>query len=75
METAGEVNSSIMKTTKLIEDHYPELSEYILEMNVTIPDTADPVISLESLNAYRESLQALLKKYLINSPGTLKEGT
>ena len=68
METENDINKSIMKTTSLIHTHYPELSEYIIEMPVTIPDNANPVISTETLAGYRDSLKTLMIKYARNKP-------
>lgn len=68
MQTENEINISIMKTTTVIEEHFPELSEYIVEMPVTIPDSANPVISTETLTGYRDSLKVLLTKYARNKP-------
>ena len=50
----------------LIGDKYPELSKYISEMTVTIPDVETPDINIKNLNDYHDSLVAILKKYAPN---------
>lgn len=67
MKTENELNKDILKTTMVIKEKYPELEKYIGEMPVTIPDTDDPEINNKSLTAYKESLEALVKKYAIAS--------
>lgn len=56
-------NSDILATTLLIQQRYPELSKYIEEMCITIPDTENPVISNQVLMDYHESLRVFLYKY------------
>jgi len=63
METENELNNEILKTTMLIHDKFPELSKYIIEMPVTIPDVNDPEINIKSLRKYRDSLNTLLNKF------------
>lgn len=67
MKTENELNKDILKTTMVIKEKYPELEKFIGEMPVTIPDTDDPEINNKSLTAYKESLEALVKKYAIAS--------
>lgn len=62
------LNSKILKITMRIKDHYPELSQYLEEMPVTVPSENDPEISLKHLNAYYESLNSLLNKYKVDYP-------
>jgi hypothetical protein len=52
-----------------IQEKFPELSKYIEEMPVTMPDTDDPEINIKNLNEYYNSLNALIKKYAISNPG------
>jgi hypothetical protein len=58
------LNSKILKITMIINDEYPELSKYLEEMPVTIPVDNKPEITLHNLNAYYESLNVLLNKYI-----------
>jgi hypothetical protein len=66
MKTEAELNADILKITLLIQDKFPELSKYITEMPVTIPDEKHPEINLTALQDYYNSLDALLKKYEVN---------
>ncbi len=63
MKTENELNDAILKVTMKIRDNYPELSKYITEMPVTIPDEKDPHVGLKNLQDYFDSLNELLKKY------------
>jgi hypothetical protein len=49
-----------------IQESFPELSKYITEMPVTIPDKVNPEITTESQKDYDESLNTLATKYLKN---------
>ncbi len=72
MKTEEQLNSDILKVTMTISEKFPELSKYIGEMPVTIPDTVDPEINSKNLQDYHESLQGLLKKYTKNHESTSK---
>ena len=63
METEADLNSGILKITMTIQNKYPELSKYLEEMKVTIPDEKHPEINLKNLKAYYDSLCTLLNKY------------
>lgn len=63
MKTEQELNADILKITMVIRDKYPELSKYISEMAVTIPDVKTPEINIKNLKDYYDSLVAILKKY------------
>lgn len=63
MEIENEANNDILKTTMVIQQSFPELSKYLVEMPVTIPDEADPEITVQSLKDYDESLNTFLTKY------------
>ncbi|OFY93352.1 MAG: hypothetical protein A3K10_07065 [Bacteroidetes bacterium RIFCSPLOWO2_12_FULL_31_6] len=65
METEKDLNEKILKITLKIKDQYPELSKYLEEMPVTIPDKKDPEITLKKLRTYYESLYSLLNKYIL----------
>lgn len=58
-----QLNNDILKITMKISENFPELSKYISEMPVSIPDTDDPEITIKNLSEYKESLELLLKKY------------
>ncbi len=58
-----ELNKDILRITLLIQAQFPELSKYIVEMPVTIPNTNTPEINLKTLNDYYDSLSVLLNKY------------
>jgi AAA15 family ATPase/GTPase len=64
----NDLNSKILKITMKIKDHYPELSQYLEEMPVTIPSDNDPEMNLNLLKSYYESLNSLLKKYKVEYP-------
>ncbi len=63
METKKDINNKIMSITMKIQDEFPELSKYIAEMPITIPNIEDPAINIDSLNEYYNSLNDLLSKY------------
>lgn len=63
MERVKQLNERILKTTMMITEKYPELTKYITEMPVTIPDEEDPEITIKNLKEYSDSLDNLLKKY------------
>ena len=63
MKTEQELNAGILKITMIIRDKYPELSKYMSEMTVTIPDVETPEINIKNLQEYYNSLAAILKKY------------
>lgn len=63
-----DLNSKILKVTMTIMDQYPELSKYLEEMPVTIPNEKEPDITLNNLKAYYESLNLILNKYKKEHP-------
>jgi len=66
MKTEKEINDAILKITMKIRNDYPELSKYLSEMPVTIPDDSNPDINIKILQDYYESLENILKKYIPN---------
>jgi hypothetical protein len=72
MGTEKELNAQILEITLKIKDHYPELSKYLEEMTVTIPDEKDPEITRKSLQLYYDSLSSVLHKYLTEHPDRAK---
>lgn len=66
-DTEHELNEKILKITMKIKDQYPELTKYLTEMEVTIPDEKDPEITLKNLKAYFDSLNTMLDKYILEN--------
>jgi hypothetical protein len=66
----NDLNSKILKITMKIKDHYPELSQYLEEMPVTVPSENDPEVTLNQLRSYYESLNSMLNKYKVDYPKT-----
>ena len=66
MKTKKEIEDAILKITMEIQNQYPELSKYLAEMPVTIPDVKTPEINIKNLQEYYNSLLALLNKYIPN---------
>jgi hypothetical protein len=67
-EMEHDLNTKILKITMEIKDHYPELTQYLEEMPVTVPSEKDPEITLNQLKSYYESLKTLLNKYKVEHP-------
>jgi AAA15 family ATPase/GTPase len=63
MNLENDLNEAILKITMKIRTEYPELSKYLNEMVVTIPDVATPEMTNKVLLDYYKSLEAMLKKY------------
>ena len=63
METENEINEKILAITMDIKNKHPELSKYIEEMSVTIPDENSPEITRKNLMTYYDSLKSLLSTY------------
>ena len=63
MKTERELNNDILKITLTIQEKFPELSKYIAEMPVTIPNINNPEINIKNLKNYYDSLDNLLEKY------------
>jgi hypothetical protein len=68
MKTEAQLNADILKITLMIREKYPELSKYISEMPITIPDVESLEINVKILQDYYESLEAIMKKYAQNQP-------
>ena len=49
MKTEKELNDAILKITMKIRNDYPELSKYLSEMPVTIPDITNPEINIKKV--------------------------
>ncbi len=63
MKTEKQLNDDILKITLLIQEKYPELTKYITEFTVTIPDKKNPEINIKHLADYYDSLVNVLNKY------------
>jgi hypothetical protein len=63
-----ELNAKILKITMMIREQHPELSKYLEEMPVTMPDEKHPEITVVNLMAYYDSLKSLLNKYELEHP-------
>ena len=63
METESEWNEKIMAMTMKIQRENPELSKFLGEMPVTIPNENNPEVNAAVLKDYYESLRDLLLKY------------
>lgn len=59
----NELNAKILKITMTIRNDYPELSKYLNEMPVTLPDVSKPEMNNKTLFEYYKSLESMLKEY------------
>ena len=62
-KTEKELNADILRITLLIQDKYPELSKFIGEMPVTIPNANGTESIIKNLESYYHSLNSLLSNY------------
>lgn len=63
MNVENDLNEAILKITMKIRKDYPELSKYLNEMVITIPDVATPEMTTKVMLDYYNSLDSMLKKY------------
>ncbi len=63
MKTEDQINADILRITLMIQANYPELSGYLSEMPVTIPNVKSPQINTQLLTDYYNSLRVLVEKY------------
>ncbi len=63
MKTEKELNADILDITMTIQEKYPELTTFIEEMPVTIPDKKTPEINTTHLQNYYNSLVNMVEKY------------
>ena len=70
MRNEQKLNKDILEITLKINRIFPELSKYIEEMPLTIPDLNNPEINSTILKEYYNSLDTLLKKYATNHTST-----
>ena len=52
MKTEKELYTAILKITMQIKTQYPELSLYLEEMPVTIPNVKNPIVNRNVLQEY-----------------------
>ena len=71
MKTEKELNTAILDITMKIKEQFPELSKYITEMPVTIPNIENPEINRKALQDYYNSLRIVLKDYVENHYKTM----
>ena len=72
MKTEEELNADILKITLKIAEVYPELSKYIGEMPVKVPEPVGNEITIKNLTDYYASLEELLKNYTKNHEAETK---
>lgn len=68
-----DLTAKILKITLQINDKYPELSKYLEELPVTIPDEKKPEINIKNLQTYYESLNSILNKYILEHSDNKEE--
>lgn len=68
METKKEITEKILKITVLIQEKYPELSDYLEEVQETIPALQHPEVDVQTLSKYYETLHTMLEDYLMEHP-------
>lgn len=71
MKSEKELNTAILDITMKIKEQFPELSKYITEMPVTIPNMENPEINRKALEDYYNSLRIVLKDYVKNHYKTM----
>ncbi|MDZ4668816.1 MAG: hypothetical protein SGJ00_13190 [bacterium] len=67
METEKGLNAKILAKTNEIMEKHPELSDFLNEMPITIPNENNPEINIKNLKDYYDSLNQILKKHLANT--------
>ena len=63
MISERELNEEILRVTLMIHTEYPELSKFIEEMPVTIPNVDQPEMNISILFDYLDSLISLIFHY------------
>lgn len=71
-ETQEDWTRKILELTATISKHYPELTKYIEEMTITIPNDKHPEISMASLRSYYDSINTMLINYINELPENRK---
>jgi quercetin dioxygenase-like cupin family protein len=68
METEKDLNAKIIAITMQILGKHPELSKYLSELPVTIPDEAHPQINIDVLSKHYDLLNNILRDYVLLHP-------
>jgi Na+/phosphate symporter len=63
METQNNLIKSIFSTTKKIQEEYPELTKYLVEMPEHFLDNPENGVNTQELKNYLESLEDIVNKY------------
>lgn len=63
MKTEQELNADIMNITLVINEKFPELTKFIEEMPVTIPNSKTPEVNIIQLENYYHSLMTMVNEY------------
>jgi hypothetical protein len=62
-ETEKEITERIIAITLEIQENYPELARYVIEMTDANPDEKNPDVNQRKLKEYYNSLLEMVKKY------------
>lgn len=68
MKTESELNQDIIDITMRIHKEYPELSKFIAEVPVKIPNNDSSDVTNKSLKDYYDSLFAIIDNYESTHP-------
>ncbi len=66
MDEENELNLKILNISLQIKLHSPELSKFLDEMTITIPNEKHPKINIAVLSAYYDSLKLIWNNYLLS---------
>lgn len=73
MKTEKELNAEILEITMKIQEEYPELSKYIAEIPITIPNEVTPEITIKVLIDYYKTLHSLVSDYIKSQKDRTKQ--
>ena len=65
MESEKTLTERIIAIKTLIQENYPELTDFPEEMTLTNPDEKDPVVNHKKLQEYYDELIEMVKKYKV----------
>jgi hypothetical protein len=68
METKAALTDKILTITLLIQERYPQLSEYLAEVQETLPSLEHPHVNEDDLARYYQTIEQMLKDYLLEHP-------
>lgn len=68
LESEKDLTTKITQITNLIQEDYPELTPYIGEIPVTIPNDSEPEVNSKILKDYYDSLYQIVKNHQKNKP-------